>query len=71
VALSDETLQKEIQQTYPDMCQRIATRKAYLKETLKIDLPSELLPMSNLVGYLGPFYLAKEKALCVEKPAPK
>lgn len=55
VALADETLQKEIQQTYPDMWQRIATRKAYLKETLKIDLPSEVLPMSNLVGYLRPF----------------
>ncbi len=71
VALADETLQKEIQQTYPDMWQRIATRKAYLKETLKIDLPTEVLPMSNLVGYLRPFYLAKDKALCVEKPAPK
>ncbi|MGH2140614.1 Xaa-Pro aminopeptidase, partial [Enterococcus faecalis] len=71
VALSDETLQKEIQQTYPDMWQRIATRKAYLKETLKIDLPSEVFPMSNLVGYLRPFFLAKDKALCVEKPAPK
>ena len=46
VALADETLQKEIQQTYPDMWQRIATRKAYLKETLKLDLPSEVLPMS-------------------------
>ncbi len=44
-ALADETLQKEIQQTYPDMRQRIATRKAYLKETLKIDLPSEVLPI--------------------------
>ena len=66
VALADETLQKEIQQTYPDMWQRIATRKAYLKETLKLDLPSEVLLMSNLVGYLRPFYLAKDKALCVE-----
>ncbi|EKZ0362603.1 M24 family metallopeptidase [Enterococcus faecalis] len=71
VALADETLQKEIRQTYPDMWQRIATRRAYLKETLKIDLPTEVLPMSNLVGYLRPFYLAKDKALCVEKPALK
>lgn len=49
------------------MWQRIATRKAYLKETLKIDLPSEVLPMSNLVGYLRPFYLAKDKAFVCRK----
>ena len=53
VALADETLQKEIQQTYPESSGNgLRTQSLFKGETLKIDLPSEVLPMSNLVGYL-------------------
>lgn len=47
------------------MWERIVRRKQYLADVLKIHLSEELLPLSNTVGYLRPFFLAKEKAFCV------
>lgn len=65
VALADEGLRNELKEQYPDMWERILGRKQYLADVLKIHLSEELLPLSNTVGYLRPFFLAKEKAFCV------
>ena len=62
VALADKKLQQQIQEDYPELWQRIMTRKNYIKETLQIDLSEDIIPMSNTVGYLRPFYLAKDQA---------
>ncbi|MBO0473782.1 hypothetical protein IGL98_003453 [Enterococcus sp. DIV0840] len=62
VALADENLQKQIREDYPELWQRIITRKSYLKEILAIDLSEDVIPLSNTVGYLRPFYLAKDQA---------
>ncbi|MGX7149842.1 M24 family metallopeptidase [Enterococcus ureasiticus] len=67
VALADENLQKQIREDYPELWQRISTRKSYLKEILAIDLSEDVIPLSNTVGYLRPFYLAKDQAFrCVK-----
>lgn len=66
VAIADQELQAAIQLEYPELWQRILARRAYLKETLQIAIHPEILPLSNTVGYLRPFFLAKKKALCVE-----
>jgi len=66
VALADEGLRNELKEQYPDMWERIVRRKQYLADVLKIHLSEELLPLSNTVGYLRPFFLAKEKAFCVD-----
>ncbi|EMO7187698.1 hypothetical protein JHE03_11530 [Pluralibacter gergoviae] len=42
---------------------RIAARRAYIREVLNIDLPEEVIPLSNAVAYLRPFLLAREKSL--------
>jgi len=67
VALADSELQDEIKSQYPDLWNRITTRKNYLTEVLNINLSPEVLPLSNSVAYLRPFYLAKDKALKVIK----
>ncbi|MBO0460830.1 M24 family metallopeptidase [Enterococcus sp. DIV1298c] len=67
IAVADERLRNELAEQYPDMWERIITRKQYLAEVLHIQLNEELLPLSNTVGYLRPFFLAKEKALCINK----
>lgn len=64
VALADYTLQQKIQELYPELWQRIITRRKYIKEVLNIPLSEEILPLSNAVAYLRPFYLAKDQALC-------
>lgn len=62
IALADPTLQRKIQTAYPELWARILTRRAYIREVLKINLADEVIPLSNTVAYLRPFLLAKEKA---------
>lgn len=64
VALADKDLQQQIEIKYPKMWQRIQDRKEYLQRELGIQLSEDVLPLSNTVAYLRPFYLAKEYALC-------
>lgn len=67
VALADKKLQRQIEADYPELWQRITARRSYLKEVLNIELSEDIIPLSNTVGYLRPFYLAKEQAFrCVK-----
>ena len=63
IALADESLQKKIQSTYPELWQRITIRRNYIINTLNIKLSKDVLPLSNTVAYLRPFLLAKNKSL--------
>ena len=63
VALADVALQRAIAEEYPDLWARIVTRRAYIRDVLNIALSDDVLPLSNSVGYLRPFMLAKDKAL--------
>lgn len=65
VALADAALQKSIAQEYPELWARIEARRAYIRDVLKIALSDDVIPLSNGVGYLRPFMLAKDKALVV------
>ena len=66
VAIADENLQHEIQKSYPELWERISVRRDYLTNVLNINLSVDVLPLSNTVAYLRPFYLAKEKAFKIE-----
>lgn len=66
VALADQPLQEDIQLQYPELWNRIATRRRYIENELNIKLSKEVLPLSNTVAYLRPFYLSKSQALIVK-----
>ena len=63
VALADEALRSELAARYPDLWQRVSRRRAFLASTLGIRLKPEVLPLSNLAGYLPPFWLSPELAM--------
>ena len=67
VAIAHETLRNELAKDYPELWQRIVIRRRYLIEVLNIQINEELLPLSNTVAYLRPFFLAKSQALRVCK----
>ncbi|MEG0159795.1 MAG: M24 family metallopeptidase [Carnobacterium sp.] len=62
IAIADQELQMEIKEQYPALWERIATRRSYLENELNIHLSPDVLPLSNTVAYLRPFYLAKDQA---------
>lgn len=63
VALADAALQQAIAADYPDLWARIEARRSYIRDVLKIAISDDVIPLSNSVGYLRPFMLAKDKAL--------
>jgi hypothetical protein len=60
VAFADDELRGEIQAKYPDMWQRIQSRRTMMQEQLGLELVDELLPLSDGCAYLPPFWLASD-----------
>jgi len=63
VALADESLRAVLAARYPDMWQRVTQRRAFMSGQLGINLHPDVLPLSNLAGYLPPFLLQPDRAL--------
>ncbi len=66
VAIANTELREQIACEYPQVWQRIQQRRAYIIEHLNIALGEDILPLSNLVGYLRPYLLNKDMSLCCE-----
>lgn len=66
VALADEALRADIALRFPDAWQRIERRRAFMAGWLGIDLHPDVLPLSNLAGYLPPFLLARGRAMTAD-----
>ena len=62
IALLDEKGRAAFAEAYPDAWQRIEARRAFMADTLGINLKPETLPLSNLAGYLAPFFLSPKMA---------
>ena len=63
VALADASLRVELASRYPGMWERVLVRRAFMAEVLGITLKPEVLPLSNLAGYLPPFWLSPHLAM--------
>ena len=57
IALADEGLRGAFAAAYPGAWARIAARRAFMRESLGIDLHPDVLPLSNLAAHLPPFLL--------------
>jgi hypothetical protein len=63
IVLADETLRAELRAAYPGAWDRIQQRRAMLENVFGIHLHDEVLPMSNTIGYLPPFWLSPQLAM--------
>ena len=63
VALADEAARDDLATRYPGLWQRVTTRRRFMAEVLGIRLRPEVLPLSDLAGYLPPFWLSPELAM--------
>ena len=61
IALLHEAGRREFADRYPDAWRRIEARRAFMADALGIRLKPEVLPFSNLAGYLPPFLLAPKR----------
>lgn len=63
IAIADEELRNKLKEKYPDTWERISKRKEYMNIYLGIRLKEEILPMSDICGYLRPLILNHKYAL--------
>ena len=63
VALADAALRAELAERYTGLWQRVLTRRAFMAQVLGIRLRPEVLPLSNLAGYLPPLWLSPQLAM--------
>jgi hypothetical protein len=63
VALADSRLRTELASLYPEAWDRVQARRDFMEESLGISLKPEVLPFSNLAGYLPPYLLSPWMAM--------
>jgi Xaa-Pro aminopeptidase len=67
IALADAALREEIADRYPEAWSRIRARRAFMADVLGIRLRPEVLPFSNIQGFVAPFLLDPARAMVVER----
>jgi len=63
VALADESLRSEFAACYPEAWTRIEARRAFMQNALGIQVQDEVLPLSDLCGYLPPYLFSPRRAM--------
>ncbi|WP_165021638.1 hypothetical protein [Dysgonomonas sp. ZJ279] len=66
IVIADEKLQKELKEQYPDTYNRCMARRTFMIEELGINLPEEILPLSNIPAIVPPFFLNSKKILSLK-----
>lgn len=66
IALADDALREELKRRYPEVWERIEIRRRHMIENLHINLPDEVLPLSNLASTYRPYMLNRDYALAVK-----
>ncbi len=65
IALADAGLRASFASSYPGAWARIEVRRAFMRDSLGIDLHPDVLPLSNLAATLPPFLMRPDRALSV------
>jgi hypothetical protein len=64
-ALADQSLRSELAMSQPQLWARTQARRAFMAEELGIELHPDVLPLSNIAGFLPPFILDQSRAMTV------
>jgi hypothetical protein len=67
VAIADHSLREQIRTEYPDCFARCQARRDFITDTLGLELPEEVLPLSNIPAIVPPFLLAPNTVLALEQ----
>jgi Xaa-Pro aminopeptidase len=63
IALADEGLRAAFAERFPEAWARIGARRSFMADALGIDLHPDVLPFSNIPGYLPPFLLRPDRVM--------
>jgi hypothetical protein len=63
IALADQELRAVFASAYPDAWGRVHARRAFMSDSLGIDLHPDVMPFSNIPAYLPPFLLRPDRVM--------
>jgi hypothetical protein len=63
IALADGSLRESFARLYPEAWARITARRDFMARSLGIELKPEVLPFSNIAGWLPPFWMSPDQAM--------
>lgn len=66
IVIADASLREEIHKQYPKVYTRCMDRRRFMKDVLGINLPEEVLPLSNIPAIVPPFFLNYKKVLSLK-----
>jgi len=67
VVIADSHLRRQLQEHYPECYSRCQERRAFMRHVLGIQLPEEVLPLSNIPAIVPPFFLSPNTILALEQ----
>jgi Xaa-Pro aminopeptidase len=62
-AIIDADMLSDLQDRYPDVAERCAKRRAFMRDVIGMDVPYTLLPLADTCGIVAPFLLAPKQVV--------
>jgi hypothetical protein len=66
IVIADETLRRKLQKDSPDCYERCQQRRRFMANVLNIELPNDVLPLSNIPAIVAPFLLEPNSIFALE-----
>jgi Xaa-Pro aminopeptidase len=67
IVIADSELRAQLKESAPDCYERCQKRRSFMEDVLGIELPEEVLPLSNTCAIVPPFFLTPNRVLALEK----
>lgn len=61
IVIADSSLQQQLHTEYPDCYARCLARRDFMRDTLHMDVPDDVLPLSNIPAIVPPYFLAPNR----------
>ena len=67
LVIADEDLRRRLKQQFPECFARCQARREFMINTLGLQVPEEVLPLSNIPAIVPPFFLNPTTILAMEQ----
>ncbi|MDD2475445.1 MAG: hypothetical protein PHI32_06000 [Dysgonamonadaceae bacterium] len=66
IVIADRNLRNHLKEEYPEIYGRCMKRRSFVIDVLGINLPEEILPLSNIPSIIPPYFLNHKKVLSLK-----